>query len=80
QDPPDFRQVDFRLEKRVSLAQGNVGVIVELLNAFNHDNFRGYEELYRFDNGSTNASFGQPQTWTADQGRRFQLGLNFGIN
>ncbi|HET9439406.1 MAG TPA: carboxypeptidase regulatory-like domain-containing protein [Longimicrobiales bacterium] len=80
QDPPDFRQVDFRLEKRVSLAQGNVGVIVELLNAFNHDNFRGYEELYRFDNGSTNASFGKPQTWTADQGRRFQLGLNFGIN
>jgi hypothetical protein len=81
QDAPDFRQVDFRLEKTVRLPrQGNVGVIFELLNAFNHDNFRGYEELYRWDNAQVNSNFGQPQTWTADQGRRFQLGLNFGIN
>jgi hypothetical protein len=81
QDPPNFRQVDFRLEKSVSLpGQSNIGVTVELLNAFNHDNFRGYEELARFEGGGTNNSFGRAQPWTADQGRRFQLGLNFGMN
>ena len=81
QDPPDFRQVDFRLEKDVNLpGRGHVGVIFELLNAFNYDNFRNYEEMYRFEGGSLNASFGNPQLWSALPGRRFQVGLNFGMN
>lgn len=81
QDPPDFRQVDFRVEKAVNVAgQGHVGIIVELLNAFNHDNFRGYDEMFRFEGGNLNQNFRNPHLGTADPGRRFQVGLNFGVN
>jgi hypothetical protein len=81
QDPPDFRQVDLRFEKGFGVTgRGNVGIVFELLNAFNHDNFRGYEELARFEGGGANQNYAQPQTWTADQGRRIQLGLNFGMD
>jgi hypothetical protein len=81
QDPPDFKQVDLRLEKNVGLpGRGEVGVLVEFINVFNHENFRGYEEFAKFGGGTVNANFGKPQPWTADQGRRIQLGLNFGTN
>jgi hypothetical protein len=81
QDPPDFRQVDVRLEKIVRLpSQARVGVTFEVLNLFNHDNFRSFEELARFEGGSLNSNFGNPRLDSADQGRRLQLGLNVGVN
>jgi len=80
-DAPDFRQVDLRLEKQVSLAaQGKVGVIFEVLNVFNHDNFRNYEELAFTEGGNANANFGKPVLDSYYPGRRLQLGLSFGTN
>lgn len=73
----DFRQVDVRLEKRVNLPrQGNIGVVVEGLNIFNHDNFREYDDLAVFGDGNSNPNFGKPRPWTADLGRRIQIGVN----
>jgi hypothetical protein len=73
-----FQQVDLRLEKRFSLPrQGNVGLILEGVNIFNHTNYRNYEELRNFEGGAVNANFGNAQWWTADNGRRIQVGLNF---
>jgi carboxypeptidase family protein/TonB-dependent receptor-like protein len=78
QDPPNFRQVDVRVEKRLpSPGAGTIGVMLEAINVFNHDNFRGYEEFAYF--GSANPNYRNPQPWTADPGRRLQLGLNFGF-
>jgi hypothetical protein len=79
QDTPSFRQVDLRLAKDVLLPQGRVGVLVEAINVFDHDNFRGYEEFSNWGGGAVNPNFGKPQTWTADPGRRLQLGLSFGF-
>ena len=42
-------------------------------------NYREYEGLSRYDNGSENAAFGDPLWWTADPGRRVQVGLDFGL-
>lgn len=77
-----FRQVDLRVEKGLRPRPGGparVGLVLEVVNVFNADNFREYEGLYRFDNGQTNASFGNALWWTADPGRRIQLGVNFGF-
>lgn len=80
-DGDGFRQVDMRLEKglRVPGSRARAGLTVEVINLFDDANYREYEALSRFDNGSANASFGQPLWWTADPGRRVQLGLNFGF-
>ncbi|HEX6940000.1 MAG TPA: TonB-dependent receptor [Longimicrobiales bacterium] len=78
QDSPNFRQVDFRLRKEVMLPTGaRVGIVADAINVFNHDNFRGYEPLAVFSDGTPNPNFGKPQTWTADPGRRLQIGLDF---
>jgi hypothetical protein len=58
--------------------RARVGVIAELINAFDHENFRGYEELAAFGGGAVNPNFAKPQTWTADTGRRLQLGISMG--
>jgi hypothetical protein len=79
EDAPNYRQVDVRLQKDFMLAQGRIGLMAELINAFDHDNFRGFEEFSNWGGGAVNDNFGKPQTWTADQGRRLQLGLNFGV-
>ncbi|MGH7506889.1 MAG: hypothetical protein ACRELX_14625, partial [Longimicrobiales bacterium] len=79
QDAPNFRQVDLRMQKDFQLPTGRVGLIVEAINVFDSDNFRGYEELAFFGGGTVNENFGHPQPWTADTGRRIQLGLDFGI-
>lgn len=76
-----FRQVDLRLHKGLPFpgSRGRAGLTVEVINLFDDANYREYEGLSRFDNGTANASFGQPLWWTADPGRRVQLGLDFGF-
>lgn len=76
-----FRQVDLRLQKglRVPGSRARGGFTIEVINVFDDANYREYEGLSRFDNGTENASFGQPLWWTADPGRRVQLGLDFGF-
>jgi hypothetical protein len=72
----DFRQVDVRLQKDFRLPTvEKVGLMVEVINLFNHANFREYEEVYRFDNSQLNSAFGRPKWWTGDIGRRVQVGL-----
>ncbi len=78
EDPPNFRQVDLRLEKEFTVQQGRLGLLVEAINVFNHDNFREYEGLYAFPGGTVNENFGNPLRWTADPGRRVQLGVTLG--
>lgn len=74
-----FQQMDLRLEKKVSLpGRSDIGIMVEAINVFNHANYRNYEELKAFEGGGQNNNFGKSQWWSADQGRRIQLGLNFG--
>jgi hypothetical protein len=73
-DADAFKQVDLRLEKRVAMpGRGNIGVMIEAINVFNTANYRNYEELVQSSN------FRKPQWWSADQGRRIQLGLNVGL-
>jgi TonB dependent receptor len=76
-----FRQIDMRLEKSLGVpgSRARAGLTVEVINLLDEANYREYEALSRFDNGTANASFGQPLWWTADPGRRVQLGLNFGF-
>jgi hypothetical protein len=80
QDPPTFRQIDLRVQKDFMVpGSGKVGLVAEAINVFNHDNFRCYEELAVFGDGTRNERFGKPQPWCADPGRRLQFGLNFGF-
>lgn len=83
EDAPNFSQVDLRLQK--SFGQwggGRFGVMAEVINVFNTDNFREYEGLAMFERrpdgtANPNPRFGQPLWWTADTGRRLQFGLDF---
>jgi hypothetical protein len=79
QEGQDFRQVDVRVQKDFRLPTvEKVGLIVEVINLFNHGNFAEYEEVYRFDNGQLHQNFGRPKWWTGDIGRRVQVGLTVG--
>lgn len=81
QEGDDFKQVDVRLEKGITVpGQGRIGIMLEVINLFDAANYRGYEELSNFGGGAPNPNFGQFQWWTADQGRRLQLGLNFNMD
>ena len=81
EDAPSFRQVDLRLQKDFTIrGTGRVGLVVEAVNVFDHDNFRGFEQLYRFTDGQLNQRFGRPIFDQADTGRRLQVGLNFGYS
>jgi hypothetical protein len=77
----DFKQLDLRLEKSIGVpGQGNVGLLVEVINVFNTANYRGYDELSNGSGGAPNNHFGQPWFGTADPGRRLQIGLNFNMD
>jgi hypothetical protein len=88
-DAPNFSQVDLRLQKDIRTGgDGKVGLIAEVVNLFNEENFREYEGLAyfagtpdgqggRIPRSNPNASFGQPLSWTSDTGRRLQLGVDF---
>jgi carboxypeptidase family protein/TonB-dependent receptor-like protein len=79
EDPPDFRQVDVRLQKNFRLPTvEKVGLIFEVINVFNYANFREADDFYRNDAGVINQNFGRPRWWTGDTGRRLQLGLTVG--
>jgi hypothetical protein len=79
EDPDDFRQVDLRVQKDFRLPTvERVGVVLEVINVFNNANFREFEDVYRFDNGSLHQNFARPKWWTGDVGRRLQLGLTVG--
>jgi hypothetical protein len=80
----NFTQVDLRLQKSFNLpGQGQIGLIAEAINVFDHANYRSYRTLYRVFNpsspttGTLIENFGTPDLGSADPGRRFQLGLDF---
>jgi hypothetical protein len=84
EDADNFRQVDLRLQKSFNLpGQGQIGLIAEAINVFDHANYRSYRTLYRVYNPDSPATgtlidnFGTPDLGSADPGRRFQLGLDF---
>lgn len=84
QDSDNFRQVDLRLQKSFRVpGQGEIGLIAEAINVFDHANYRSYRQLYRVYNSSDPANgtlipeFGSPDLGSADPGRRLQLGLDF---
>jgi hypothetical protein len=72
-----IRQVDMRLQKDFRVQRGTVGLVAEAVNLFNHANYRSYEQFERWGGGAVNENFGQAQLWSADPGRRLQLGLDF---
>jgi hypothetical protein len=79
EDASDFRQVDLRLQKDFRLPTvERVGVVFEVINVFNHANFREHEQLYRFGGNVLNPNFGRRQWFTGEIGRRLQLGLTVG--
>jgi hypothetical protein len=80
QNAPNFSQVDARLEKAVVLpGRGEVGVTFEVINLFDHENFREFQQLAVFPGGEPNAQFRRPQPGSADTGRRLQFGLSVGF-
>jgi hypothetical protein len=74
QDARNFSQFDLRVQKNFPGpgAARRVGVLLEVLNVFDRENFREFEQVVQ------NNRFGQPLFWTGDMGRRLQLGVNFG--
>jgi hypothetical protein len=83
QDAPNFRQVDLRLHKAFNLPrQGQIGLVAEAINVFDHDNYRTFRTLYRVPTSDGNPTglipeFGTPDLGSADPGRRLQVGLDF---
>lgn len=85
-DEGKFQQFDLRLDKGFSFADGQrVGVIAEVFNVFDNDNFGCFEQSFgnfNRDSGQIdrNESFGRPCGLTGDaQSRRLQLGLTYGF-
>lgn len=79
EDASDFRQVDLRLQKGFRLPTvERIGVVFEVINVFNHANFREHEQFYRNSAGAIQANFGRRQWFTGEIGRRLQLGLTVG--
>jgi hypothetical protein len=72
-----IHQVDMRLQKDFRMPRGTVGLVAEAVNLFNTANYRAYEEFEFWGGGARNDNFRQPQLWSADPGRRLQLGLDF---
>ena len=79
EEADDFRQIDLRFQKDFRIAADRkVGLVLEIINATDEENFRGHEQLFRFDNGTQNQAFGRPLWFTGDTGRRLQIGLVVG--
>jgi Carboxypeptidase regulatory-like domain/TonB dependent receptor/TonB-dependent Receptor Plug Domain len=76
-----YQSWDFRLQKDFLIGNlVNVGVIGEVFNATNHDNFGCFEGFIRplNDPAGPNPRFGDPNCVTTP-GRRFQFGLAVGF-
>jgi hypothetical protein len=72
-----IHQVDMRVQKDFRMPRGAVGLVAEAVNVFSTANYRAYEEFEFWGGGAHNENFGQPHLWSADPGRRLQLGLDF---
>jgi hypothetical protein len=71
-----YQSFDFRLEKTVALGgPQRVGLVAEVFNAFNHDNYADYNGFIP-PLPEVNANFGKPGRLT-EPGRRFQFGVNY---
>jgi hypothetical protein len=73
-----YQSWDFRLQKDFLIANlVSVGLIGEVFNATNHDNFKDFEGFVRpiNDPAGPNPDFGKPRG-VSTPGRRFQFGLN----
>ena len=73
------QNVDFRAEKAFTLPSGHqVGLNVDLFNAFNQANWGCYDAFIRPPNEVPNPNYGRPGC--AAEGRRVQLGLRYGLD
>ena len=73
------QNVDFRAEKAFTLPSGHqVGLNVDLFNAFNQANWGCYDAFIRPPNEVPNPNYGRPNC--AAEGRRVQLGLRYGLD
>jgi hypothetical protein len=78
EDASNFKQVDLRLHKSFNLPrQGQIGIVAEVINAFDHSNYRSFNQFERWGGGAVNADFRRPDLGSADPGRRMQFGLDF---
>ncbi len=77
-DPPKWTQsIDFRADKQFSLGGSyNLGISVELINAFNYTNEKDYDG-WKPALPEVNTHFGRP--WNTYNPRRVQVGFNFGF-
>jgi Carboxypeptidase regulatory-like domain/TonB dependent receptor len=73
-----FRTVDLRLQKDFPIGAHSVGVVAEVFNAFNYENYGDFNGFIAPTSGPPNQDFGKPNK-LIEPGRRFQLGLNFAL-
>ncbi len=74
-----YQSWDIRLQKEFLIGDlVNIGLIGEVFNATNHDNFGCFEGFVRPLNEPVNPRFGEPNCVTTP-GRRFQVGLTVGF-
>jgi hypothetical protein len=72
----DFFNLDLRVRKDFpSFGGTRLGIIADLFNVTNTDNFGGFQET-AIDEGTPNPNFGQPSEVVSDP-RRFQLGFQY---
>jgi len=70
-----FRTVDLRLEKDFKIGPGEVGLIAEVFNIFDSENFGGFDGHIPGP-GESNPNFGKP-TNLVEPGRRLQFGMKY---
>jgi hypothetical protein len=72
------QNVDMRIEKAFTVANAqNLGIVLDLFNAFNNANWGCYETTILPASGPPNARYGLPGC--AGLGRRLQIGLRYGL-
>jgi hypothetical protein len=77
-----FKQVDLRFEKDFAFGAHQVGLIVDLINAFDNENFSCFEQFFGNFNSTTgqidvNPVYGQACGVLGESSRRLQLGLDY---
>lgn len=73
-----FRTVDLRLQKDFPIGEHSVGVVAEVFNAFDYENYGDFNGFIAPVTGPPNQDFGKPNK-LIEPGRRFQFGLNFAL-
>jgi hypothetical protein len=73
-----FQNMDVRLEKDLHFAsQQTAGLLFDVFNVFNSDNFGCYETTIQPGGATANANYGKPNC--AGLGRRLQVGIRYGF-